>query len=90
MATKCPHCERWCAKDDNCNFVICGRAFDGFRVGQGCGRPFCFQCGKKLCGQNYCPDTGVLLDANENHDTCTGCVGPEFCPGGHNSHRAAR
>lgn len=86
---QCPHCLRYCLKDDRCNFVICGRTAQGFMTGAGCGRPWCYQCGGKLCGQNYCPDTGRLLDANEDHNRC-GCERlPGHCPGGHNSHKRA-
>lgn len=87
----CPHCHRYFIKDNNCNFVVCGRRDDGtFLPNHGCGRPFCFLCGKKLCGIMYDETTGTLLDANENHNhpaEYTECTGEEYCPGGHNSHK---
>ena len=89
---ECPHCERMCGKDDNCNYVFaCGLSDKGFIAKHGCGRPFCFQCGKKFCGIAYDPETGRNLKHPNNHtkDCCS--KEPDFnkmdyCPGGHNSH----
>ena len=77
-------------KDESCNFVVCGRATEGFLLGMGCGRPWCFQCGQKLCGRMYNPDTGAMEDPNEDHNhdgEDSICDGPGYCPGGHNSHK---
>ncbi len=94
MVKACPHCRRLALKDDNCNFVICGRSANNtFFVGMGCGKPWCYHCGKKLCGQNFCERTGQLIDANEDHNHTNDdaararCEGLTFCPGGHNSHK---
>ena len=93
MATQCPWCHRWCVKDDKCNYV---RDNGGFRLGMGCGHAFCFLCGKKLCGRMFDAETGQLLSANECHDVGHSptaedpCDGPEYCPGGHNSHKKSR
>lgn len=91
---QCPHCGRYCVKDDNCNYVVCGRAeANRFLPRHGCGRPFCFSCGKKLCGQMFDPETGALLDPNEDHNHPAGyegCDGAEYCPGGHNSHKGQK
>ena len=90
---QCPHCRTWCLKDDACNYVVCGRDDTGrFRVGAGCGRPFCYFCGGKLCGRMFDPATGALLNPDENHDHPPGpardaCAGAGFCPGGHNAHK---
>ena len=95
---QCPHCEmegidRFFIKDTACNYVICGRGASGFVVGHGCGRPFCFQCGLRLCGRVYDEKTGRALDLNEDHNHVPGsrqhaeCNGPGFCQGGHNSHK---
>ena len=95
-AKQCPWCERWCLKDSNCNYVVCGRdSRSRFCVGQGCGRAWCYHCGKKLCGRVF-DDAGQLLDSNEDHDhghqptPDDPCCGPEYCEGGHNSHKAPR
>ena len=98
MATvrSCPHCHRLAIKDDACNFVVCGRTARGFAFvngeALGCGRPWCFQCGKKLCGRMYNPDTGETEDLNEdhNHPPGTVCDGRGYCPGGHDAHKQIR
>jgi len=95
-AKQCPWCARWCLKDDACNYIFaCGLETTGkFVIGSGCGRPWCFQCGKKLCGLYIDPVTGKKIGNRENHDTC--CRSDEefceeaYCPGGHNSHTAKR
>lgn len=92
----CPWCLRPALKDRGCNFVVCGRTCTGFLVGGGCGRAWCFRCGKKLCGRMY-DDSGALVDSNEDHNVGGGhnpseddpCDGPDYCPGGHNSHKRA-
>ena len=96
IAKQCPWCERWCLKDDQCNYVVCGRGADNkFVPYAGCGHAWCFQCGKKLCGRMFAED-GTLLDPNEDHNTGhrptpdDPCSGPEYCPGGHNSHKLAK
>ena len=88
---KCPHCNRYFMKDNNCNYVVCGRIDNNtFVPHHGCGWPFCFLCGKKLCGRMFDETTGKLLDPNENHNhpaDYTDCKGDDYCPGGHNSHK---
>ena len=93
-AKQCPWCERWCLKDDACNYIFaCGLQTGGaFVVGAGCGKSWCWQCGKKFCGLYYNPETGTKLPtAKESHNgTC--CSNEknfkqdDYCPGGHNSH----
>jgi hypothetical protein len=90
---RCPHCDRLCVKDDACNYVVCGRTDTGFKIGYGCGKPFCFLCGKKLCGQMYNEVTGEMIDSNEDHNHTTDeeqkiiCSQNGYCLGGHNSHK---
>ncbi|MBD52955.1 MAG: hypothetical protein CL450_06645 [Acidimicrobiaceae bacterium] len=93
-AKQCPWCERWSLKDDQCNYVVCGRPEVGvFILGMGCGRAWCYECGGKLCGRMFCEETGELLDPNEDHnhignpDAQRACSAPGFCMGGHNSHK---
>lgn len=91
---QCPWCERWCLKDKSCNYIFsCGLESTGkFHIGAGCGRSWCWQCQKKLCGQYSNPQTGQKLSsARENHDAQ--CCKQEkdfsketYCGGGHNSH----
>ena len=61
-------------------------------VGAGCGRSWCFECGKKFCAQYIDPATGIKASgARESHNKqcCTTEVGfnqNDYCPGNHNSH----
>jgi len=92
---ECPFCGIGFVKDNNCMYVTCGLG-NVFRVGYGCGRSFCFQCGKKFCGQHYDPETGLLaLTYRDTHDAVCCTKEPDFskdtyCPGGHNSHCSKR
>lgn len=92
-AKKCPWCFRWALKDQACNHVICGvDTKRAFVVGHGCGRQFCFLCGKKLCARIHNPDTGKREPGRTSHTAiCCAHTEPDFdrsqyCPGGHNSH----
>jgi hypothetical protein len=96
-AKQCPWCQRWALKDAACNYIFaCGlETTGGFKVGQGCGKSWCWECGKKFCGQYYDPATGSKLpSARDTHDSCcskeAGFVQGEYCPGGHNSHCSPR
>jgi len=92
---QCPYedCKRWCVKV-GCTYIIaCGLDEHGvFHVGKGCGRAFCFACGKKYCEQQYDPNTGIRSTTfRSQHDTtcCTreqGFQQSEYCEGGHNPH----
>jgi hypothetical protein len=93
FAKQCPWCQRWCLKDNQCNYVVCGRNhLNQFVPKAGCGRAWCYQCGKKLCGRMY-SEEGTLLNPNEDHNWGHSptpddpCTGPDYCPGGHNSHK---
>ena len=93
-AKQCPWCMRWCLKDAACNYVFaCGLETNGkFHIGGGCGKSWCWECGKKFCGQYIDPTTGLKTNlAKEDHnDHC--CKLQEnfslesYCGGGHNSH----
>ena len=96
---QCPWCERWCLKDDACNYIFaCGLPSGGqaFVLGAGCGRSWCWECGKKFCGIYINPTTGVKTkEAKENHDavcclTESGFSRETYCGGGHNSHCGPR
>ncbi len=93
----CPHCGEMFCKDENCTFVYCGLGGDDvFRVGFGCGRSFCFACGKKYCGMHYDPKTGAKLTTYSSQHTNTCCLAEpgfqqdDYCPGGHSTHCATR
>ena len=92
-AKQCPWCERWCLKDDACNYIFaCGLdSTNRFRIGVGCGHSWCWECGKKFCSIYINPETGMKCqNAREYHDMCCrtekGFVEDKYCPGGHNSH----
>jgi hypothetical protein len=95
---QCPWCGRWCLKDDACSYVFaCGLEDTGvFHVGLGCGRSWCWTCGKKYCSPYYDVITGVRCpDARDHHDAACclaepGFVAAEYCMGGHNPHCAPR
>lgn len=96
-AKQCPWCERWCLKDAACNYIFaCGLETNGqFKMGAGCGKSWCWQCGKKFCGQYINVVTGIkAAGAIDTHGSCcqlsAGFKKEDFCPGGHNSHCAAR
>jgi len=93
-AKQCPWCERWCLKDNACNYIFaCGLPTGSkFVVGGGCGRSWCWSCGKKFCGVYIDPMTGIKNKlAREQHNALCcesepGFKESDFCPGGHNSH----
>ena len=92
-AKQCPWCKRWCLKDDSCNYIFsCGLDSKGvFHIGAGCGRSWCWQCGKKFCSQYHDPQNGQrLVSAKDTHTNCCideiGFIQSDYCPGGHNSH----
>jgi len=92
-ARQCPWCERWCLKDKSCNYIFaCGLNSDNiFVLKGGCGRSWCFKCGKKFCGLFIDPETGIKCkDAKMNHSNCceneSGFLKNDYCCGGHNSH----
>jgi len=95
---QCPWCERWCLKDNACNYIFaCGLTDrNQFVVGAGCGKPWCFACGKKFCTPHYNPETGVQIpNSRTSHDgqCCRNEPGfkeDEYCGGGHDSHCGKR
>jgi len=96
-AKTCPWCQRWCLKDNACNYIFaCGlqTGSAGFVIGAGCGRSWCWGCGKKFCGLYYDQVTGLKLpEAKDSHDAiCCLAEGvkEEFCAGGCSSHCARR
>jgi len=97
-AKQCPWCDRWCLKDNACNYIFaCGLQTTGqFVKGAGCGRSWCWECGKKFCGLYYDPVVGVkCTNAKEHHDAdcCkmeSGFKQEDYCCGGHNSHCGKR
>lgn len=90
----CPWCGVVWFKDNACNWVCCGHA-DIFYKHIGCGRQFCWQCNKRLCGKLYTPD-GTKTDAptSHTHECCRAEAHEldldyfaDYCQGGHNSHK---
>lgn len=63
---ECPHCKKTYSGTATTKYVICGythqtnKGFDW----KGCGRDWCFTCGRKLC-KNW--DTHILYNQNNRH-----------------------
>lgn len=97
-AKQCPWCTRWCLKDNACNYVFaCGLDEKGkFHIGAGCGKSWCWQCGKRFCGQYIDARSGRrTFESKEGHDAmcCRSEKGfdqDDYCCGGHNSHCSKR
>jgi hypothetical protein len=93
-AKQCPWCERWFLKDSNCNYIFaCGLNSNNiFEIGHGCGKSWCWECGKKFCGKYYDECAGKKISTRTNHDSkcCINdknfTIKEEYCCGGHNSH----
>ena len=93
-AKQCPWCGRWALKASGCNYIFaCGLdAEAGFVPGTGCGRPWCWSCGKRFCGRYLDAETGARLPGGREFHDARCCAQEEgfrpelFCPGGHNSH----
>jgi hypothetical protein len=75
-ARQCPWCQRWALKDDACNWVCCGleTASNRFVLGSGCGRQWCFLCGKRLCGAMFDAHSGQPIPGVSTHHTQTCCL----------------
>jgi hypothetical protein len=97
-AKQCPWCMRWALKDNACDYIFsCGLDVKlGFIVGAGCGKTWCWRCGKKFCGQYHDPVTGAKMNsAKDNHDVECCTRDPyfkreDFCAGGCSSHCSKR
>lgn len=93
---QCPWCSRWCLKDNACSYIFaCGLDDKAFHKESGCGRSWCWDCGKKYCSLYYDPVTGVKCpDARDQHGECcareSGFKQEDYCGGGHSSHCAKR
>lgn len=93
-AAQCPWCERWALKE-GCDYIFaCGLTTQGFKVGEGCGRSWCFKCGKKYCGIYIDPETGKKKDTRDFHGNCcekeVGYKKDDYCAGGCSSHCTPR
>jgi hypothetical protein len=93
-AKQCPWCQRWCLKDNACAYIFaCGLDHKNrFHVGFGCGKSWCWKCGKKYCGQYYNPETGQKLSTAKDHHDAFCCRKDEefkeedYCRGGCSGH----
>jgi len=83
-------------KDNACSYIFaCGLDEKKFHVGDGCGRSWCWDCGKKYCSFYYDPVSGNKLPtAKDMHSTCCrleeGFKEDDYCPGGHSPHCGKR
>jgi hypothetical protein len=67
ISKKCPHCSRVLNMPENTQYVICGyhnpnHGYDW----NGCGRDWCFHCGKMLCKR--WETNNLHLQMNRHHD----------------------
>ena len=91
-ARQCPHCQRWALKDNACSYIFaCGLDEKNvFHPQSGCGKSWCWTCGKKYCGQYYSSNGVKLTNAKDSHGDCCkheeGFTQSEYCEGGHSSH----
>lgn len=95
-AKPCPHCGQWALKDDACSYIFaCGLSTDGkFYSGIGCGRPWCWECGKRYCSQYIDVSTGAVISPRTSHDDkcCReeaerlGIDYSEYCQGPNHAH----
>ena len=68
IATKsCPHCGFKCTLSKDTDYVICGYTDPTGYDWQGCGRDWCFKCGKMLC-KSWTKDE-LFLVTNRYHDS---------------------
>ena len=96
-AQQCPWCDRWALNGGACSFIYaCGLDAEGtFHVGAGCGRSWCWECGKKYCGWYLNPADGHRVEIRrETHGNCCqyepGFTPDAYCAGGHSVQCAAR
>lgn len=61
----CPHCCQINTKDKTSEYVICGYDIDGYNW-EGCGKDWCFSCGKKLC--KSWDSHNLFLEDNRKHN----------------------
>ena len=68
---KCPHCNHDCKVDGKTTYVICGYSdsHSGYDW-EGCGKDWCFQCGKILCKQWEMDSLFVKNNRIHNDECC--------------------
>lgn len=94
-AKQCPHCNRWALKQEkSCNFIFaCGLSSSNIFVkDSGCGKSWCFECGKKFCGQ-YIDLVTCKKSKSAIEEHTSECCPKDtlfskelYCSGGHDSH----
>lgn len=98
LARQCPWCQRWCLKDNACAYIFACGLDDKmkFHKEAGCGRSWCWTCGKKYCSAYYDPKTGEKLSTAKDHHDALCCRNEQgfkeedYCPGGHSGHCVKR
>lgn len=66
---KCPHCSKSLKYDSESSYVICGYGLNGYDW-EGCGKDWCFKCGKKLCKSWEKDKLFILENRLHNKDCC--------------------
>lgn len=71
ISKKCPHCNNSCLLNENHKYVICG--YTDTHTGydwNGCGKDWCFKCGKKLCKSWIENNLHVEINRTHNKECC--------------------
>lgn len=64
---KCPHCGYKCSMSKDTTYTVCGYSSGSGYDWEGCGKDWCFKCGKMLC-KNWEQDE-LYLPTNSFHDS---------------------
>lgn len=65
VSKECPHCKQICNADTNVDYIICGYGENGYDW-EGCGKDWCFKCGKILC--RSWKEDHLFIEDNRCHD----------------------
>lgn len=66
ITKKCPHCAYKCSMPKDTVYIVCGYSDSGYDW-EGCGKDWCFKCGKMLC-KNWDQDQ-LYLPTNRFHNS---------------------
>jgi len=72
ISKKCPHCQHVINMPENTQYVICGyhNPSTGYDW-NGCGRDWCFQCGKILCKRWETDSLHLQMNRHHDEDCCS-------------------
>lgn len=67
---QCPHCNHPLSTDENIDYVICGYHPNASHNSRGCGKDWCFKCGKKLCKLWSTNQLFILINRQHDNKCC--------------------